>query len=366
MDEHESWILNEFWPLMEEALKGSASQQTQGQVSSLQAQNLAIDADNHVDTRRARETEVVQTMRRFGGAEHAVCTPASISQARSASEELARGAASNIAQAMLRNGAGSTDGRSFNGPADDRARRFGAMTSTYCAANDYGGAGASIGCSAPAATHNLDISLTEMMFGRDVDGDGKADGASDFFQGTIDQPEEIAAWDAFKSNLGLQLPFDNIDTDKLTPANAAAYRDLLSSQRQYLARRSVAASSFIAYEAIRQPASDAATEYLRGMYSEMGRDPNIIPNNPSAYQQQKATYHDYYADVNTYIQQYTKSPENVQRHQALALATLNAQLWNITEILRRIDMNIANNTLPALDVEYQKLQEGTSRVNNTR
>ena len=100
MDSHEDWILNEFWPLMEEALKGSASQQTQGQATQLQAQSVMHDANNHVATQRARETQMVETVRRYGGAEYAVCTPASIGQGAIASREIARGYASAIAEGV--------------------------------------------------------------------------------------------------------------------------------------------------------------------------------------------------------------------------------------------------------------------------
>lgn len=365
MDEHENWILNDFWPIMEEALKGAASQETQGAATTLQSQHLAQDATNLINTQRERQTQTVETQRRFGGAEHAVCTPASIGQGRSASEELARGGNSNITQAMLNNAVGSTDGRSFNGAADDRARRFQQLTSNYCRASDFGGRGADLGCSAGDRNANLDISFGELYSGRDTNGDGKID-ASDLFGGTIDTDTERQAWDAFKSNLGLQLPFDNIAPDAINPSNMAAVRDVIMQQRQYLARRSVALASFNNLESLQSEGTSAATEYLRGMYEEQGRDSSVIPANPSAYQQQKLTYHDYYADSNELIQELTDSPENVARHSAMALFHINAQLWNITDVLRRIDVGLAANALPSLNEEYQQVQDATQRISRAQ
>lgn len=366
MDQHEDWILNDFWPLMEEALKGSASQNSQGQATTLQAQSMMHDADNHIATQRTRESEVVQTMRRYGGAEYAVCTPASVGQGAIASREIARGYASAIASATAKNRTGSTSGRSANGGADDRVKRFGQACATYIESGSYGGLASVLGCSASDDTANLDISMTEIFSGRDLNGDNKID-ADDFFDGTNDGGEEEAAMTAFKSNLGLYRPFPNIRKDKAS-SNKASVVQVIMAMRQYEARRSVAEMAFNVLESELKPASAAAVEYLRGLYTEMGRDnvDKLIPSNPSVYAQEKAIYYDYHMDPNLYIQDYTDAPEQVARHQVVALSQINAQLFRITQVLKRIELGIAGSTISELDGEYNRISSAVNSINTSR
>lgn len=366
MDDHEQWILDEFWPLLEEALKGSASQQTQGQATQLQAQSVMHDANNHVATQRERETQTVETIRRYGGAEYAVCTPASIGQGAIASREIARGYASALSEGEIKNGTGATDGRSPNGSADDRLKRFGVACQTYISASAYGGLGQVLGCSGDSETRDLDVLFTQMISGGDTNDDGKIDG-DDFFDGTMDKAEETEAFSAFKSNLGLSRPFPNIRKDKAS-SNSTAVIQVIMAKRQYEARRAVAASAFHQYESIRMPGSAAPVEYLRGLYTEMGRDAveKLIPENPSYYTQMKAIFHDYHMDPNLYVQDFTDSPEQMLRHIAVGTSQINAQLFRISELLEQINMGIAGNTMATLEDEYGRISSAVNSINTSR
>ncbi len=364
MDKHEEWFVDVFWKqYMEPALKGSAAQQSQGQATAAQAGAAVVDAQAVNDTRRDREVQMVQTARRYQGSEHSVCTPASIGQSITASQELARGAASNRTKARLKNAVGSTAGRSFNGPADDAFRRFEAAASVYCDPTGGGGVNADLGCSAPERTQNLDVSMQEIFQGRDLNGDGKID-ASDFNHDyTINSAEEERAVEDFNTNIGMSRVFTNFRKDKIN-ANKDRVIAIEAQKREYMARRSMAAHSIDSYQALFSPGTDAATQYIKGLYSEMGRDASLIPSSPSVYLQQKVFYHDYYSNPKLFVDYGGTSPENVQRQQAVALATINTQLWNLYNVLLRIDQNLAGNTMSSLDEGYYALQSQIADVNS--
>jgi hypothetical protein len=365
MDQHEQWFIDEFWTnYMEPALRGSAAQNSQGQVTALQAQNAARDATNNINTRRAREEQMVQVARDYRGGDEAICTPASILQSMTASKELARGAASNMANAALKNSTGSTDGRSFNGVADDQFRRFEAGLSVYCDGTGSGGIDGILGCSAPAETANLDISYQELIFGRDTNKDGKIDSSDYNFDHTLDA-DELKHLKEFQANIGLQKTFSNIPRGKASGENMDILRSINMQKREYWARASIAGMSFYNFEGLQSPGTSAAVEYMKGLMGEQGRDTSLISDNPSVYAQQKLAFHDYYADPKYMIEQIgSSSPHIVSRTQAMALTTLNMQMWNIYNVLLRMEQNMAGLNLHQLDDQHQSIQRQIATVSS--
>lgn len=362
MDNHEKWLLDELWTKhMKPALQGQAAQQSQGQATQMQAQSAVVDAQSVIDTQRAREVQMVQTARRYSGAEQAICTPASIIQSMGATAETSRAAASNWSGGTIVNETGSTDGRSFNGAADEALKRFNANAPKYCEAKASGGLAEKLGCTASdRRLVNLDINMTEVFFGRDVSGDGKITSSEDFnIDYTLNTAEEREAVLALMDNIGYTRTFSVFQPGKVEGRFANQAKLIENRKREILARRSVAKMSFSGFKSLFDEGTDAATQYMRGLLEEQQREnpSELVPNNPSMYLQQKIAFFDYYSDPKRFIQDYgSSSPENVARASAISLATLNVQLWNIYNVLLRMEQNLAVANVTSLDKPSDDLE----------
>ena len=365
MDKHEKWY-EEFWKNnMLPAFQKSSAQNSQGQITSLQAQNAATDASNLVTTKRAREEQMVNVAQRFRGSEDAVCTQASIQQSLSATKELARGAAVNEAKARADNATGSIDGASPNGPANANLARFAAVSGMYCDSKSLGGLAVKLGCAAGDETKNLDISMIEIFYGRDTGGNGKIDESdSSNFDYTI-TGSEAEALRAFHNNLGMDKVFTNFNPNKvLSPSDLNTAKIIVMEQREVQARRSVAKNSFLQFSALFSPGSSAATEYLKGLYGEQGRPEALVNGTPSLFLQQKIVFHDLFSDPKQMIEMAADTPENAQRRTAAATMALNVQMFNIYEVLLRIDTNLAGINLTLQDDRYYAIENKTRQFNN--
>lgn len=361
MDAHEKWFIDEFWKnYMEPALKGTAAQNSQGQITALQAQNAATDVAELNATRRERETQMVEVAQRYRGSENAVCTQASIQQSLGATTELARAAASNELRARNKNATGSTDGANANGPANEALNRFASFAATYCDSNSFGGLGSKVGCTASGDQVNLDISAYEIFYGRDTNGDGKLDENDLTFDFTLDDPGEQQAADAFLKNLGTDKPFSNFNPNTLDSKDLNAAKIILAKQRENLARRSIASSSLVQFKSLFAPGTSAAAEYMKGWMSEIGRSGDLVNDTPSLYAQQRLVFRDFYSNPKMLIEKaMAESPENVQRTTFAAQAAANVQLFNIYEVLLRIDTNLAGINLTLQDDRYYAIEDET-------
>lgn len=371
MDKHEQWMIDEFWKkYMEPALKGQAAQQSQGQATQMQAQSAVVDAQSVIDTKRDREVQMVQTARRYSGAEQAICTPASIIQSMGATAETARAAASNWSRGAIVNETGSTDGRSFNGPANSDLKRFNANAPVYCDPKSAGGLAQKLGCNAPDRTKDLDINMIEVFFGRDLSADGKITNSSDFnIDYTFNSDEEKRAVVALMDNIGYTRSFSAFQPGKVEGKYANRAKLIENRKREILARRSIAKMSFAEFKSLFDEGTDAATQYMRGLLEEQQREnpQELVPNNPSMYLQQKIAFFDYYNDPKRFIADYgSSSPENVTRASAISLATLNVQLWNIYNVLLRMEQNLAVANVTALDGPTNTVEQEISDLNAER